>query len=52
MRVIDSVDGTIVASDYSDLTRLTVEVRLSNCEIFCTRFLEDLGGRGELGRTG
>ena len=52
MSVIESVGGQVTNSEYSDATMLVVEVRLSAADTFRKRFVDELGGRGEIGPIG
>ncbi len=49
MKAIESVGGLIVHSEYSDLTDLVVDVRVSASDRFRHLFVDHLAGRGDIG---
>lgn len=50
MHTIDNFDAIIASSNYGDDTELTLAIRKSEVEAFCAAFVENLGGRGLVGK--
>lgn len=48
MRLIERFEARVVSSDYGEGTSLVVEIPASRTDAFVERFVEDLGGRGDV----